>query len=58
MAVITKKSIFKGISVEHVRSPRTLFDPNRRAVFKGITVERVFEPIARPKDFTLFFGTI
>ena len=57
MSDITKKSIFKGISVEHVRSPRTLFDPNRRAVFKGITVERLLE-LKKKADFTLFFGQI
>ena len=57
MADITKKSIFKGITVEHVRSPRTLFDPNRRAVFKGITVERLLQ-LKKKADFTLFFGSI
>lgn len=57
MADVTKKAVFKGIAVEHVRSPRTLYNPARKAVFKSITVERLLE-LKKKDDFTLFFGTV
>lgn len=54
---ITAKSVFKGITIEHVPFATWPYDQNRKAVFKGIAVERLLQ-LKKKADHTLFFGQI